>query len=230
MNRKLLMLIPTRHRPQRAREAMRSAIQMKARPTTDVMVLVDGDESPLYREWPEVQSGDARMLNFGIHRGLVGTLNFFTKASALEGYSHVGFMGDDHRVRTGGYDAELVDSASSWGIAYGNDLNMGERLPTSVVISTDIVNELGYFAPPTLEHLFCDNYWRELGEGLGTLVYRSDVHIEHLHPTIAKSKWDEQYRRVNASDQFERDGKAWEAYRATELGAAIDKIKKARKR
>ena len=223
------MIIPSRHRAMAARAAMRSAISMKARVSTDVMVLVDGDESPLYRGWPETQAGKAKIIHFAEHRGLVGTLNFFTRSADLEPYSHVGFMGDDHRVLTGAYDAELTDSAGQWGVAYGNDLNMGERLPTSVVISSEIVTELGYFAPPQLEHLFCDNYWLELGQGLGSLCYRSDVHIEHLHPTVAKSKWDEQYRRVNASAQFERDGKAWEASRATELGPAIEKIKKARK-
>lgn len=228
--RKLLMLIPTRHRPQQAREAMRSAISTASRFSTDVMLLVDGDESPGYRGWSEVASGEAKMLNFGVHRGLVGTLNFFVRSSRLEGYSHVGFMGDDHRVRTGGWDAALMASAGQWGVAYANDLNMGEALPTSVVMGADIVKALGYFAPPELEHLYCDNFWLELGRGMGELYYRADVQIEHLHPTVAKAKWDEQYRRVNASEQFERDGAAWAAYRERELPRALDRIKEARKR
>lgn len=226
----LLMLIPTRHRPQAARAAMRSALYRSGRLSTDVMVLVDGDEDPAYRGWNETRSGDAKIIHFGVHRGLVGTLNFYVKASELEGYSHVGFMGDDHRVLTDGWDAELCDSAGEWGVAYGNDLNQGSRLPTSVVMSANIVKALGYFAPPTLEHLYCDNFWLEIGQGVDALTYRGDVRIEHLHPTVAKSKWDEQYRRVNALAQFTRDGEAWAAYRETELGAAIDRIKEARHR
>jgi hypothetical protein len=159
---------------------------------------------------------------------MVATLNHVAARVARSRFvTHIGFMGDDHRIRTPGWDAELMKSAGPVGVAYADDLNDAVDLPTSVVLGANIVRRLGYMAPPALGHLYVDNFWRELGLSLGRLDYRPDVVIEHMHPTTGKAEWDAQYERVNSDAQFDRDEAAWVAYREHALAVAVHRIKRA---
>jgi hypothetical protein len=139
----------------------------------------------------------------------------------------VGFMGDDNRPRTPGWDrrfvAELRELGS--GIVYGNDLVQGENLPTQVAITSDIVRELGFLGPPTLTHLYVDNFWRDIGTRAGCLRYLPDVVIEHLHPLVGKGDVDEGYRRVNAPDAYRRGETAYRAYVAADLDTDAARIR-----
>lgn len=227
---RLLMVMPTRSRPVQADEAAREAIRnADVRDLTRVFVAVDGDheQTPEYDALPP-RPGVTRVLGDS-HRGMVGTLNFWAQWGASRGdrpFTYIGFMGDDHRPRTPRWDFRLMEAAGR-GIAYGNDLNMGRKLPTAVVMHADIVRALGFMAPPVLGHLYVDNYWLELGRLLGELTYLDDVVIEHMHPTVGKGQDDEQYRRVNAPEQFKVDGDAWRQYRA--LGHLVEDVDRIRR-
>lgn len=137
----------------------------------------------------------------------------------------IGFMGDDHRPRTKGWDAEFLTELQKMqtGIVYGNDLIQGENLPTAVAMTSDIIETLGYMVPPNMKHMWLDNYWKELGQKTGILRYRPDVIIEHLHPIAGRAPWDDGYLAVNALMQSDKD--AWDAYVLADLEADIEKIR-----
>ncbi|MFI1030736.1 hypothetical protein [Streptomyces sp. NPDC020951] len=140
----------------------------------------------------------------------------------------IGFMGDDHRPRTKGWDRAYLDALTSLpGIVYGNDLIQGANLPTQCAISATVVRALGHMAPPTLTHLYVDNYWRELGAAAGCLSYLPGVVIEHLHPVAGKADWDEGHRRVNQPTMYERDGAAYAAYWAHHRDRDVLAVRKA---
>jgi hypothetical protein len=128
--------------------------------------------------------------------------------------THVGFMGDDHRVRTRGWDAALAEAAGWWGVAYGDDLLQGEELPTAVLMAADIVRITGHMAPGVLRHLYVDDYWKALGQQLGALAYVPGVVIEHLHPSAGKAELDDSYLETNHPDRYAADRAAWDSYRA----------------
>lgn len=136
----------------------------------------------------------------------------------LDAHEHVrpdaiGFMGDDHRPRTEGWDRAYLTALQSLpGIVYGNDLLQGASLPTQCAISAPIVRALGHMAPEVLTHLYVDNYWRDLGRATGCLSYLPEVVVEHLHPMAGKAAWDDGHRRVNRPSVYERDGYAYAAY------------------
>jgi len=228
---KVTLIIPSRGRPERALLAAGSALEHADNDNTTVLVSVDGPhETGQLQEYMDIAPvlGDRVFINYSpVHRGLVGTLNYRALQIAryqlmkdhhckLDGrcqrVTHIGFMGDDHRVRTHGWDRELSGAAGDWGVAYGNDLLRGQELPTSVVMSADIIRVLRKMAPEQLWHMYCDDYWKALGGGLGRLAYRSDVVIEHLHPAAGKAQMDDSYRRTNHPDVFSRDATAWGAY------------------
>ncbi|HEX4812245.1 MAG TPA: hypothetical protein VFV66_05780 [Nonomuraea sp.] len=125
----------------------------------------------------------------------------------------IGFMGDDHRPRTEGWDrAYLAALTALPGIVYGNDLLQGPNLPTQCAISARMVRALGHMAPDVLTHLYVDNYWRDLGRAAGCLTYLPEVIVEHLHPIAGKAQWDDGHRRVNQASMYDRDRTAYAAY------------------
>lgn len=229
---RLILVIPSMGRPAAAAEAAESALGSAALSTTAVVIGVDGPHEP---EQTAAYAAIARpglgVLFDDRHRGMVGTLN--RRAHEMVGgdaammvnhrcrittgpcgeFTHVGFMGDDHRVRTHGWDALLMEAAGPWGIAYGDDLLRGPELPTAVVMAADIVRTLGWMAPPVLGHLYVDDYWRDLGEAVADLHYVPDVVIEHMHPSAGKGEVDESYERSNHPDQYARDAAAYAEFR-----------------
>ncbi|THJ75809.1 hypothetical protein [Candidatus Frankia alpina] len=125
----------------------------------------------------------------------------------------IGFMGDDHRPRTRGWDRAYLDALASLpGIVYGNDLLQRANLPTQCAMSTSVVRALGHMAPPVLTHLYVDNYWKALGQAAGCLTYLPHVVVEHVHPITGQVPWDEGHTRVNAPALYEADRNAFEAY------------------
>lgn len=134
----------------------------------------------------------------------------------------IAFFGDDHRPRTENWDVRYLEAlAARPGIVYGNDLIQGPNLPTQCAMSAELVRALGHMAPPTLTHLYVDNYWRDLGHEAGCLTYLPDVIVEHLHPVAGKASVDEGYRRVNAPAMYGRDRTAYATYVAEHWGRDV---------
>lgn len=122
-------------------------------------------------------------------------------------------LDDDHWPLTIGWDQFYLDSLNALGgtgVVYGNDLLQGEALPTVPGLSANIVRELGWYAPPQLGHLFCDNFWLELGRRSGRLSYMPHVLIEHRHPAASKAKDDATYAAGGQSPlRWSEDEREW---------------------
>jgi hypothetical protein len=153
-------------------------------------------------------------------------LNTLAPALARK-HAFVGFMGDDHLPRTQNWDVELTASLDGRpGVAYGNDLVQGEKLPTACIVSSDLILALGYMVPPGLEHLYFDDFWRMLGQDVGNLKYSPDVIIEHLHPTVGTAQWDASYLQNNDPAQFARDKTVYDSYLRTAWPEDLDRLKR----
>jgi hypothetical protein len=142
----------------------------------------------------------------------------------------IGFMGDDHRPRTKGWDAAYLDALHSLGtgIVYGDDLLQGRNLPTQCAMTADIVAALGGMAPVNLRHMYVDNFWRELGRNAECLRYLPDVVVEHLHPVAGKAEWDEGYTKVNAPEVFAQDEDAFREYLRDHMAFAAATVRELR--
>ena len=181
-----------------------------------VFGLDDDDKS----EYPQ-QVIEASEKNPRLRMG--GTLNLLAQKYA-DKYEYLAFMGDDHRPRTKGWDTILCDAIGEKpGVAYGDDLLQGVNLPTAVVLSSSIVRKIGYMVPPTLVHMYMDNFWRDFGDKLGNLQYRPDVVIEHLHYLAGKAINDLQYQEVNSSSVYENDRIAYGLYQSGQFDKDIQK-------
>lgn len=226
----LLVIIPTRGRPQAIPEIMQAWDDTGA--TADVLFCVDKDDPELaaYKQQAKALAGDGRVrFVFWARKRLCGTLNQAAVKNA-PAYRFLAFMGDDHRPRPAAmpWDARVRECLSGGsGIVYGNDLLQGEAMATAVAMTSDIVQTLGYMAPDCLVHLCLDLVWIEWGKGMQRITYLDDMVIEHLHPAAGKAAVDAGYEEVNSSEMASTDGAAYYDYRDNGgLEADLEKLRK----
>lgn len=115
-------------------------------------------------------------------------------------YKYIAFFGDDHIIRTA-WETKFIEyfiENNGIGIAYGNDLLQGEKLPTAVCLTSNIIDKLGYMVPTNLIHMYADNFWLDLGQELNIIKYFDEVIFEHLHPDNGKADRDSQYIESNS--------------------------------
>lgn len=217
----LVVVVPSRGRPEQA-AALLAVFDQTCTADTSVVFAVD-DNDPTRFQYPG-WSG-TRGAVFCPSRSMGEALNLTATAAAPECFA-VGFMGDDHRPRTAGWDAAYVDALREigTGIVFGDDLLQGARLATQCAMTSNIIRTLGYMAPPSLVHLYFDNFWTSLGREAGCLRYLPDVVVEHVHPVAGKARWDANYARVNSSAMYERDEAAWLEYAGSQFRVDVDKV------
>lgn len=221
----LLVIVPTRGRPQNA-VALYRAWQDTTAGVSRLLFAVD-DDDPAREAYRAALAGMPEVIGYeGPRLRLVGTLNAVATRYAAE-YHHLGFLGDDHRPRTAGWDARFVACLSEGtGLVYGNDLLQGENLPTAVAMTSDVVQTLGYFCPPEMEHLYVDNVWLQWGKAIGRITYLPDVILEHLHPCVGKAAVDQGYEETNRPEQYRRDEAAYVQYLAGRFHQDVVALKK----
>lgn len=210
----LLVVVPTRGRPIAAAQLALAARETVSDRRTELLFCVDNDD-PMLTKYLDVEP--ELLVRIGPPEK-IGPLVNLVVAGLASLYSHIGFLGDDHRPRTKGWDVELCTD----GVAYGNDLIQGPALPTSVVMASWIPLRLGYFNPPGLMHSYLDNAWKAYGETVG-LTYRPDIVIEHLHPIAGRAEVDDTYSQAWALAS--QDKAAWEHYCRTRLPADQEKLR-----
>lgn len=190
-----------------------------------LLVAVDDDDDEL-QGYQELAS--EVWVQVGPRWRVAPTLNYLAKRYASDHFA-LGFMGDDHRPRTKGWDQRFVEALREMGsgLVYGDDLFQGENLPTAVAMTSDIVRALGYMVPPALTHMYMDNFWLGLGRALERIRYLPDVVIEHMHPVAGKAEWDEGYRQANAQSMYDADRAQLEWWLEHEEPAALTRVKAA---
>lgn len=211
----LVFVVPSRNRPAAVRSLIRS-FDETCTEETGLVISIDHDDPKRAEYFNLVAEPSAVSVDLvvGANTTMAQALN--RACHGINSYA-VGFMGDDHRPRTRGWDKAYLDALRSMGtgIVYGNDLLQGERLPTQVAMTSDIVQALGYMTPPGLGHMYLDNFWLDLGKTARCLRYLPDVIVEHLHPVAGKAAWDDDYTRVNDAFVYSRDRIAYQRYIAT---------------
>lgn len=224
MSNKIALIIPTRGR----RDNMIRLIESWKRTTqgkSDIIMVMDEDDIKTYNGLSEEERVIEAII-FGHRQDLCAKTNIFV-SDLLKDHDILGSLGDDHVFLTPYWETKIIEWQDQFkGICYCNDLLQGENLPTNVFIHKEIIEPLGYMAPPILEHYFIDNYWKDLGLRLGNMHYFPEVIIEHKHWSNGKSEKDATYTDVE--NKFEKDRKVWDNYRITELANDVKKIQDAK--
>jgi hypothetical protein len=191
---------------------------------SDLLFIIDAND-PEHDQYHFEVGAELCMTIENQTRGMAYPINKAANAIAKQNkYDFFAFLGDDHRPRTAEWDLQLMAAMQQRpSMAYGNDLLQGKRLPTMIVMTSDIVKALGGMVPPNMKHLYLDNFWKKLGEDLGALTYLDDVIVEHMHPVAGKAEWDEGYKEVNAQEVYSFDALAYQNYIQSEAYEALKK-------
>lgn len=229
----LVVIVPSRGRPDAAAELAMAFRETCTADTALVFALDDGDPSePGYFGAIQTAAPGQRVGYFiAANNSMVEALNKTAAMAcgpdAAEPVFAVGFMGDDHRPRTVGWDRAYLDALHELGtgIVYGDDGLQGENLPTQVAMTADIVQALGWMALPALRHLYVDNVWKALGATANCLRYLPDVLVEHMHPFAGKAELDDNYARVNSAEITAHDRHVYERWLLTDAVADVAKIR-----
>jgi hypothetical protein len=236
---RLVVVVPTRRRPHNIRSLIEAFAATTRHPDTTVEIVVDGADEATADAYFDAWACEPECTGDGCpnswislctqsHRGMCATLNYIAAVPEFGAMTYstiVGFMGDDHRPRTVGWDQAIIDAMPPLGVVYCDDGFQGPNLPTSVFMDAELIRRLGWMVPPGIGHLFCDNAWKALGEALGTLVYLPDVLIEHMHPHADKAPMDQGYAEVNSARQWEADEAAFRRWVAADLPRDIARVK-----
>jgi hypothetical protein len=236
---RLLMIVPTRSRPQNVVPVVDAWIATGGFAAADLLFAADLDD-PAFDAYcdrieiaakmvAEADGGSIALTACPRHEQLVPKLNAIAVDHSSGGYPLIGFAGDDHLPRTPGWSqrfVELFDRHGRLAVAYPDDGYQHEKLASSWVMAADVVRALGRMVPAPVDHLYCDNAVMDVAREAGGLAYAYDVLVEHVHPVAGKRETDEQYERVNGRDQYRRDRPAYKRWkRAGGLAADADIVR-----
>jgi hypothetical protein len=201
----IVVVIPSRGRPDAAGEAIEAVRSTASLVTTSVVLAVDRDDPSLpgYRDL-RFDGFGPQVLTVVLDPDETGDLTRATNTVSLriareDPSSIIGNLNDDHRARTPGWDLVVTEALATPGIAYGDDMIHGAHLPSAPFMSASIALALGWYALPSCRHMYIDDAWRELGKALGVLRYCPEIVFEHLHESVGKATWDEGYARGYSS-------------------------------
>jgi len=193
----ILLLLPTRDRPQSLGEAIASFI-------------VCG-------------SGLFDILVIQGHGGPVPAMNS-VQMDLIRKYEVIGIVADDCRMRTAKWD-ELVlrHLRPRPGLLYGRDGIQDQRIATHPFISSRIIAALGFIFPPEIHNFYADNYLMELARGNNALIYDPELFLEHMHHSVGKSPHDATY--AQSEQHYAHDTPAWNQYCQSKLAQDVDRIR-----
>ena len=204
----IIVLCPTRGRGFKAVNATNNSFyDTKTLDTTRLVFIVDRDDA----SWDNDSEYDHDVVYYArktLPRNIVAATN-----EAWEYYKDdadiFGFIGDDNRFRSTGWDEKFESALGNGGVGYGDDGVHGPNLPTSWWVTSDILRRLGWFCNPALRHFFLDNTWLELGKSTNSLHYIPDVLIEHLHFSFGKSELDNTWHTMEVGAGDDARFKNW---------------------
>lgn len=217
----LLILTPSRERPERLRE-MCEAVAACSVLDTRVLAAIDEDD-PRRADYESTPLPAGFELFVGERRTLSGWTNYLAESAASlygEAPRFFASLGDDHLPRTPGWDREMVHAIEALGgllggWAWGSDGLRSDMLPTWWVVSAPVVRRLGYVMLPDCEHMYVDNAVRDLAQASQRAVIKPHVLVEHAHPVSPTHRhlWDASYEHSNRREQYDRDRWAYERWR-----------------
>jgi hypothetical protein len=83
---------------------------------------------------------------------------------------------------------------------------------------------LGYVIPPVLIHANKEQFWRDLGEAIGTIRYCEDIVIDHVDYSAGEATPDTVYLEANFAEARARDDAAYELYLTTRFQDDVRKL------
>ena len=217
----LLVMVPTRKRRENCERFLKSFTETAD--LADLVFITDPDDD----SYEDMDWGSALHAKLDPRDCTQVKVNQTANATASS-YDALMFIGDDNIFVTPHWDTllmEALEEMGGTGMVYPEN---GRRrdIPESIVISSDIVIELGYFMNPGFAHYYVDNVWNELGKKAGLIRFCPQVVVSHKHyQADSEIPRDETYseaeRKWGQSDLL-----AWHRWRATDMPMEVSRLRR----
>lgn len=223
MTASLGVIIPTRGRRAQCERLLES--YDKTTEFAELMFVTDPDDKKTYEgmNWK-----DAMHATLDPRGSLVQKLNE-TAHNIAGQYDALMFVGDDHVFETEGWDAILMrklEENGGTGFLYPDDKRRND-VPEICLISSDIVQLLGHFADPSLNHYYIDNVWSELGRRSSLLRFVPEVVIEHKHYSVDKSARRDKTYSYAEKTWGQSDYLAYQFWRQATMPMQVSQLRRA---
>ena len=137
---------------------------------------------------------------------------------------YIGWVGDDVVIQTPDFDRLIIEAFEAEPhikIIHCADLLHNGKIANHWILRADVVEQMGWFIPPTFKHLWIDNFWTKLGTETNTIKYLGHVLLEHRHFVNRKAEMDDTYRLSNNDEAMEYGRKAFEEITSPENWAKL---------
>ena len=208
----LLVMLPIRSRPEKIPGVIKSFEETTTRDTTELLFISDGDDDS-YKDTDFGGHGHAVLTP---REYLIPKMNR-TALSMAGDYDAIMSAQDDNIFVTPGWDdimLKVLEGMGGTGMVYPDDKRR-QDIPEIIMISTNIITGLDWFAAPFLNHYYADHVWSDLGRGAGLLRFVPEAVVEHKHYSVsADTPYDSLYHETE--DKFgAADLEAYRQWHAT---------------
>lgn len=224
---RLLMICPSRNRPDRIKEMLDSFDKTKSS-GTELIIYISEDD---YRLSEYKESLKGRDFIIGPRRSISEVYNYIA-CEKMPNWLYYGLIDDDHIFITPNWDScfiEAIEKAGGFGLACGIDrLTDWEKFqhPSGCVIDGRVIRALGYFIYPAIRHIGVDMFLGKLFMELGRLHRLTDVIIEHRHRINNMAQDDSNYQQVYSAESISQGVAAFEEWRDNFMQDDLAKIRK----
>jgi hypothetical protein len=187
------VLIPTRGRPKRFRNAVESLLERKAGAVEVIGYLDECD--PAKPEYERLEIPEVRFV-VGKREGLAKAIHCLIKSSL---YSYMFLGADDIECKTHGWDVKLCAAIPEdcIGLAWGDD--RWKQACNHFMFHQKWVSLTGFF-PDDFRHFGPDTYVLAVAKGLKREFLVKDVVIEHKHYKVNQKLLDKTYEEARMND------------------------------
>jgi hypothetical protein len=220
----LLVIVPTRTRPGQCARLLESFRATVKSPDTEILFITDGDDDS-YRDSDWTGAAQAAMTPRAYFTAKLNT----AALSHAPLYNALMFTGDDHVFMTPGWDVILLGALADMGgtgWVYPDDKRRND-IPEIWLASSDLVTELGWFAPPWQMHFYCDNVIADLGVHSGLIRFVPEAVVEHRHYSADKNTEKDSLYSETEEMFGERDLEAFREWRSSGFAHDVAKLRRA---
>ena len=190
-----MWLLPTRRRLKQLQDLLWAMMETKI--STPGMILVTFAEfSELEEEYKKLHLPKGWRIACTEAEGMAAKVQ--EAYTFMEKTDWIGILADDHWPITPHWDTKLLSGLEGWNIITSDDCDQApKRMEGATVWSRDLIDAIGYLAPPGMQHLFFDDAWERLHTATGCIRWMMDVKVAHKPKTYLSSA-DETGKKVRS--------------------------------
>jgi len=229
-NTRLLVICPSRGRPDRVMDMLKSFYETRSA-GTEICIVVSVDDLR-FGEYEKNLTGENLIV---CESRFTPDKTNYVAAKLYPDLSYYGLVDDDQIFRTPGWDIKFIqeiEKHKGWGLCCGKDLFNADwyqyKHPNGFIVSGNFVKLFGYLIYPKFQHVGIDHWQADLFGHAGCLFHLPEVIIEHCHANIGKAAMDEGYAWVYSKEVYEYGMNIWYGWQQNEMPADISKLRKAR--